>query len=64
MNEFEENMDAAKVRVMEMDRLDGFRDRSIQTALFALEAGLRNPESGAQFDALVMLSDIVKEQRA
>lgn len=53
----------ARERVKQMDEIDGFPDRHIKTILFALIAGLKRPETGAQFDALVMLEDICLDER-
>lgn len=50
----------AKERVGRFDQLDRRKDREPGTILAALEAGLRHPETGAQFDALVMLKDVVE----
>jgi hypothetical protein len=41
-----------------MDVVDGIADRSPGAILAALECGLLNPETGAQFDAFVMLQDL------
>lgn len=56
-NSFASEVEKAEARVAEMDATDGFEDRGLGTILMALEAGLRNPESGAQYDAYVMLRD-------
>jgi hypothetical protein len=56
---FEENKQRAIRNLASLDDADGYKDRQLRTILFALEAGLRNPESNAQFDALVMLEDLV-----
>ena len=55
---FESEMAKARTRVAEMDEVDGSKDRKTLTIMLALEAGLKNPESGAQYDALVMLNDL------
>jgi hypothetical protein len=61
MNTFEENKQRAIRNVASLDDADGYKDRQLRTILFALEAGLRNPETNAQFDALVMLEDISRD---
>ena len=54
---FEQEVAAARQRVADLDEIDGFADRAMLTILLALEAGLRRPESAAQYDAYVMLQD-------
>lgn len=56
--EFASRVEKARKHVHCMDRIDGFADRYLATILSALEAGIRNPENGAQFDAYVMLRDV------
>lgn len=56
--EFAARVDAATERVVNMDHIDGFEDRDLKTILFALEAGLKRPDTFAAFDALVMLRDV------
>lgn len=60
--EFENRIDKARLRVVEMDLMDGAADRGLRTILAAMEAGIKNPDSGAQFDAVAMLRDIAKNQ--
>lgn len=61
MNSFEANKTKAIANVAALDAVDGFKDRELSTIYFALEAGLKKPETNAQFDALVMLEDLVKK---
>jgi hypothetical protein len=56
-DEFRDAVDAAFDRVSGMDEVDGLQDRDPKTILAALKAGLKNPATGAQFDAWVMLSE-------
>ena len=61
--DFEKHMDDARKRVAAMDRIDGVCDRHLATICAALEAGLKRPETGAQFDALVMLLDVKNNRK-
>jgi hypothetical protein len=61
MKTFEEEVAEAEKRVAEMDRVEGYRERSIGTILAALETGLKHPENGAHYDAFVMLTDLRAE---
>lgn len=54
---FDEKMAAAKKRVAAMDETDRGRDRYLKTIVAALRTGLRYPDTGAAYDALVMLED-------
>lgn len=58
MRDFDKKVQEAEKRVKDMDEYEGFQERSIGTIITALDAGLKIPESGAQFDALVMLKDL------
>lgn len=58
--EFDRAKYEARQRVTGLDAMDGHKDRELSTILSALEAGLLRPETGACFDALVMLEDIAK----
>ena len=58
--EFDAKLKEARERVEEFDKVDGIKDREIGTIIEALTAGIAVPESGAQYDALVMLMDIRK----
>lgn len=60
---FQEKLEKAKKNVSDMDAIDG-GDRSVGTIIAALQAGIRNPDSNAQFDALVMLMDIDEFSRS
>ncbi len=62
--EFKQRVIEAERNVRRMDQIDGRPDRELRTVLFALEAGLKNPETGAGFDAYVMLRDVVDKQAA
>ena len=53
----------ARKNVDDMDAVDGFQDRNSGTVLAALECGLKNPDTNAQFDALVMIEDILSNER-
>jgi len=55
---FDTEMAKARKRVASLDRQDGYKERSLGTIASALEAGLRHPDNGAQYDALVMLGDL------
>lgn len=57
--EFDKRIRKATSDVKAMDAIDGAEDNSLVTVLFAMEAGLKNPESGAQYDAYVMLKRII-----
>ena len=63
LDEFDIQCLKAKARVQQMDRSDGFKDRYLPTIFAALECGLKHPDTGAQFDALFMLSDLIKDER-
>lgn len=43
-----------------MDEIDGIKSRDLGTIIAALECGLKNPESNAHFEALVMLCDLYR----
>ena len=58
---FDIEVKAAQERVAAMDAMDGVKDRQLLTIFLALKAGLQNPGTGAQFDAFVMMGDIVAE---
>jgi len=60
LDEFKAHVATAKERVSKMDAVDGFKDRHVGTILAALKAGIMYPETGAQFDAYVMLDECVK----
>ena len=53
----------AELRVAELDKVDGYADRHADTIMAAMEAGLKKPESGALFDAFVMLRDVAEIQQ-
>ena len=59
---FEQYLEAAKKRVAEMDKYDGYKDRTLSTIAEALNTGLRHKDNeevfGCAFDALVMLADV------
>lgn len=57
-NEFLSRFRLAVENVRALDEADGFEDRSLRTIATALEAGLRNPGTNAQFDAFAMLVDL------
>ena len=61
--EFLSLVTCAELRVAELDKVDGYADRYANTILAAMEAGIKIPESGALFDAFVMLRDVVKVQQ-
>ena len=56
--DFDDCAREARRRIEQMDVVDGIADRSPGAILAALECGLLNPETGAQFDAFVMLQDL------
>jgi hypothetical protein len=58
-DEFKSHVTKATSEVHAMDSIDGFQDRELRTILVALEAGLRNPETNAAWDAYVMLAERV-----
>ncbi len=62
MTKFEEKIEEAKQRVYAMDRVDGVRDRSLKTIAKVLDVGLRRPDTGSAYDALVMLGDRIIEE--
>lgn len=47
--EFDRKLSEARKRVEAMDEIDGYEERDIRTIYFALECGLRNKETGADF---------------
>ena len=59
VEEFKAGVAAARKRVSKMDAIDGFKDRAVETLLAALKAGICFPDTGAQFDAYVMLDECV-----
>ena len=59
--EFDKQIHRARERVKSFDDIAGTKDRHLVTVLSALRVGLLNPETGAQFDALVMLQDAVNQ---
>lgn len=61
IEEFNAGVAAAKKRICKMDAIDGFKDRAVETLLAALKAGICFPDTGAQFDAYVMLGECVTE---
>ena len=54
----ERELRAAAIRVGGMDETDGHADRSIGTIIATIDCGLHTCDSGAIYDALVMLIDI------
>jgi len=58
---FEADVQAARQRVSDFDEIDGFPNRDLGVILAALEAGLRDTTNGAQYDAYVMLQDVVAQ---
>jgi hypothetical protein len=60
-DEFNKQVKEARKRVESFDDIDGYKDRHAKTILFALEAGIMKPDTGAQFDAYVMLQDVVNK---
>jgi len=56
---FQNEVERAIYRVKHMDAIDGAKDRKLSTILAALEAGLRKPRTGGQYDAYVMLQEVV-----
>lgn len=62
-DEFVTELSKATRRVHSMDRVDGYRERSLPTILSAMEAGIRNPDSSCQFDAYVMLRELWWKER-
>ena len=61
--EFDARMKQARDRVRQLDQADGFQDRYAGTIYQALLCGLQRPETGAQYEALVMLEDVYKAER-
>lgn len=53
----------AELRVAELDKVDGYAERHVDTIMAAIEAGIKCPESGAVFEAYVMLRDVAKIQQ-
>jgi len=60
--EFKAGVAAARKRVSIMDSIDGFKDRFMGTILAAMKAGILFPETGAHFDAYVMLEDYIEQK--
>jgi hypothetical protein len=61
-NDFAAQMLRAQERVAQMDAIDGFKDRALATIHAALKCGLQRPETGAAYDALVMLESLLLSQ--
>ena len=57
--EFKKEVEEAKRRVHNMDKIDGWKDRLPSTIYLALKAGIKNPQGKSHFDALVMLEEVV-----
>lgn len=62
MSSFLKQMRDAERRVAEFDEIEGYKPRDLSTILGALLCGLKNPESGAAFDAYVMLLDLARTE--
>jgi hypothetical protein len=62
VEEFKAGVAAARKRVSTMDSIDGFKDRFLGTILAAMKAGIFFPETGAHFDAYVMLEDYIEQK--
>lgn len=62
--EYDRCLQKAKESVAFMDSVDGFADRDHKTILFALECGIRRPETNAHFESLVMLHDLIRRGSA
>ena len=60
--EFDEFYVKAVKNVADLDAVDGHKDRRLLTICAALEAGLRNPLTNAQYDALVMLREVAEHE--
>jgi hypothetical protein len=58
--DFEAQTRLARARVESFDKIER---EQLKTILLALESGLLNPETGAHFDALVMLRELVYAER-
>ena len=58
---YEDRLRKARKSVDALDSVDGRKNREIGTIAAALEAGLRHPETNAQFEALVMLQDLMRK---
>lgn len=61
--DFEQEIEKAKRRIAMMDKIDGWKPRDPGTIAAALECGLMRPETGAQYDALVMLQEVAQMKR-
>lgn len=61
--EFNRATDEAAGRVHGMDEIDGYPERGLTTILIAFETGTQHPENGAQFDAIVMLREVIESMR-
>jgi hypothetical protein len=64
MTDFEKQVDEAAKRVAEFDKIDGYKARDIGTIYSALCCGLLKPETGAAYDALIMLQDLARTESA
>lgn len=60
--EFRKRVQEARWRVDEFDEETGEQDREIETIYFALMNGLIYPDGGEQYDALVMLGDLLQKK--
>jgi len=56
---FESRLEKARERVSSFGRFEKGTGRALRAIQAALIAGLRHPETGAAFDALVMLDELV-----
>jgi hypothetical protein len=63
-NEFQRRLHEAVENVAAMDAIDGWPNHTLLEIIAALKAGIRNPESNAQFDALVMLVNLRLQELA
>lgn len=62
MTQFKKKLAKARRSVAAYDKKNGIKDRWLRTIQAALETGLKNPETNAHFEALVMLKDRAGEE--
>jgi len=62
--EFILRVQKARSRVAAMDAMDGAKDRELKTILAAIVWGIKNPQTEAAFEAVVMLEDLTNTKVA
>jgi hypothetical protein len=60
VSDYERKKKQAAITVAALDRLDGYKDRELRMIAIALECGLKYPKSNCQYEALIMLEDLLQ----